>query len=66
MVTSLPYNKLGLRHGHQYIGQIVYDTYEDNMNEDEYQQWQDPIQSSAERLPWNPDDSSTCHRRNQY
>ncbi|CAF1093001.1 unnamed protein product [Rotaria sp. Silwood1] len=32
IVTSPPYNKLGLREGRPYYGQIIYDTYDDNMN----------------------------------
>ncbi|CAF5046484.1 unnamed protein product [Rotaria sp. Silwood1] len=37
IITSPPYNKLGLRQGCPYNGQIIYDTYDDNMNEIEYQ-----------------------------
>ncbi|CAF4978589.1 unnamed protein product [Rotaria sp. Silwood1] len=32
IVTSPPYNKLDLREGRPYYGQIIYDTYDDNMN----------------------------------
>ncbi|CAF3652948.1 unnamed protein product [Rotaria sp. Silwood1] len=50
IVTSPPYNKLGLREGRQYNGQIIYDTYDDNMNEDEYQQWQCNLLNEINRI----------------
>jgi len=50
IVTSPPYNKLGLREGRQYHGQIIYDTYDDNMNEDEYQQWQRNLLNEINRV----------------
>ncbi|CAF1510735.1 unnamed protein product [Rotaria sp. Silwood1] len=50
IVTSPPYNKLGLREGRQYKGQIIYDTYDDNMNEDEYQQWQCNLLNEINRV----------------
>ena len=40
MIISLPYNKLGLRQGRPYNWQIIYDTYDDNINETGYQIWQ--------------------------
>ena len=46
IVTSPPYNKLGLRGGksggedRNWVGDIRYNTYDDNMSEEDYQQWQ--------------------------
>ena len=40
VVAGPPYNKLGLREGRPYLGQIVYDMFDDNMDEKDYQQWQ--------------------------
>jgi modification methylase len=50
IVTSPPYNKLGLREGRQCDGDIIYDTYDDNMNEDEYQQWQCDLLNEINRV----------------
>nr|8S9N_A Chain A, DNA cytosine-N4 methyltransferase [Adineta vaga]8S9O_A Chain A, DNA cytosine-N4 methyltransferase [Adineta vaga]8S9O_B Chain B, DNA cytosine-N4 methyltransferase [Adineta vaga] len=50
VVTSPPYNKLGLREGRPYLGQIIYDTYDDNMNEDDYQKWQLQILNEINRI----------------
>lgn len=50
IVTSPPYNKLGLRGGRQYAGQIVYDTYDDNMDEIEYQNWQCELLNEISRV----------------
>ena len=50
IVTSPPYNKLGLREGKQYNGQIVYDTYDDNMDEIDYQNWQCEILNEIGRV----------------
>ncbi|CAF0752175.1 unnamed protein product [Adineta ricciae] len=50
IVTSPPYNKLGLREGRPYLGQIIYDTYDDNMKEEEYQQWQLKILNEINRV----------------
>jgi modification methylase len=50
IVTSPPYNKLGLREGRQYLGQIIYDKYDDNMDEDDYQQWQCDLLNEINRV----------------
>ncbi|CAF3808923.1 unnamed protein product [Adineta steineri] len=50
IVTSPPYNKLGLRNGRSYALQIVYDTYDDNMNENEYQKWQCDLLNEINRV----------------
>ncbi|CAF3664960.1 unnamed protein product [Rotaria sordida] len=50
IITSPPYNKLGLRQGRPYSGQIIYDTYDDNMNEIEYQKWQCKLLNEINRV----------------
>ncbi|CAF4948724.1 unnamed protein product [Rotaria sp. Silwood1] len=50
IVTSPSYNKFGVHKGRQYKGQIIYDTYDDNMNENEYQQWQCDLLNERNRL----------------
>lgn len=71
IVTSPPYNKLGLRNGRPYLGQIVYDTFDDNMNEDEYKQWQCDLLNEINRvlkpngsLFYNHKDRRYCNRDN--
>ncbi|CAF3234088.1 unnamed protein product [Rotaria socialis] len=50
IVTSPPYNKLGLREGSSYSGQIVYDTYDDDMDEHEYKRWQIDLLNEINRI----------------
>ncbi|CAF3111030.1 unnamed protein product, partial [Rotaria sp. Silwood2] len=50
IMTSPPYNKLGLQQGRPYRGQIIYDTYDDDMNEDEYKQWQCDLLNEINRV----------------
>jgi site-specific DNA-methyltransferase (adenine-specific) len=50
IVTSPPYNKLGLHEGHHKVGQIVYDTYDDNMEEEQYQKWQCDLLNEINRV----------------
>ncbi|CAF3869912.1 unnamed protein product [Rotaria magnacalcarata] len=50
IVTSPPYNKLGLREGRSYRGQIVYDTYDDDMDEHEYKRWQIDLLNEINRV----------------
>jgi modification methylase len=50
VVTGPPYNKLGLREGRQYLGQIIYDMFDDNMDENEYQQWQCDLLNEINRI----------------
>jgi len=48
IITSPPYNKFGLnRFGHR---KIKYDVYDDNMDEDEYQEWQIEILNECVRV----------------
>ena len=50
VITSPPYNKRGLHNGLLFPGQIVYDEYDDNMNEDEYEKWQIEILIEINRI----------------
>lgn len=57
IITSPPYNKVGLRHGKtggkrwsNCGGNINYDVFDDNMNEDDYQQWQIEILNECFRV----------------
>lgn len=50
IVTSPPYNKLGLREGRPYLCQIIYDSYDDNMNEDDYKKWQIQLLNEINRI----------------
>jgi modification methylase len=54
-VTSPPYNKLGLlkgkkQKGGDWDGYITYDTFDDNMDEGEYQKWQIDILNEVKRV----------------
>lgn len=69
IVTSPPYNKLGLREGRSYSGQIVYDTYDDNMDEQAYRKWQCDLLNEMNRvltpdgsLFYNHKDRRYCNR----
>jgi site-specific DNA-methyltransferase (adenine-specific) len=69
IITGPPYNKLGLHEGRPHNGQIIYDTYDDNMNEDEYQQWQCDLLNEINRvltpdgsLFYNHKDRRYCRR----
>ena len=50
IVTSPPYNKLGLRRGEPYLNQIIYDNYDDNRDEKDYQDWQCEILNEINRV----------------
>ena len=50
IVTSPPYNKRGLCQGRRQQYEIRYDTYDDNMNEVEYQQWQCDLLNEMHRV----------------
>jgi len=54
-ITSPPYNKLGLlkgkkQKGGDWSGYITYEGFDDNMQEDEYQQWQIDILNEIKRV----------------
>ena len=50
IITSPPYNKLGLREGTPYLNQIIYDNFDDNIDEDDYQEWQRQILNEINRV----------------
>lgn len=50
VITSPPYNKLGLRKGVPYAYPIIYDNYDDNLDEDEYRRWQCELLNEINRV----------------
>jgi site-specific DNA-methyltransferase (adenine-specific) len=65
VVTSPPYNKLGLRHGLKYAGQIIYDMFDDNMDENEYKQWQCDLLNEINRV-LKPDGSVFYNHKDRH